>query len=223
MSSKTNYLSVQKTARILTEGQVLPGEEKMVWLIAHGYANLAPEFITRFSLLANSSHYLVVPEGLHRFYIDSFTGKVGASWMTKEERNRDIEDYCAYLDKVYETFIQPHLGKITVNALGFSQGGATICRWASRTKFPIHNLILWGTATPEDMNWEEDLEKLQRLNWIYVAGKRDRFLSEDQQKAQLNLLQKHAITPQTVIYDGLHDIVPEALELLTQKCVKQEV
>jgi predicted esterase len=142
--------------------------------------------------------------------------------MTKEERDKDIEDYCNYLDQVYQTYIAP-LGKnVIVNAMGFSQGGATVCRWAATTNCRIDNLIVWGSVIPPDMNWEADLPKLSLFNWIYVAGDKDEFLTLEQQKEQLLLLGKHHIKPDAVFYEGGHDITDAALGLLTQKCVKKD-
>lgn len=216
-----HYLKTQKTARVVIEGENTP-ELKQVWLIAHGYGHLASYFIGKMKNLYGPNHLLIVPEGLHRYYINGFSGRVGASWMTKEERDKDIEDYCNYLDQVYQIYIGP-LGKnVIVNAMGFSQGGATICRWAATTKYHIDNLIVWGSVIPPDMNWEADLEKLKSMHWIYVAGDKDEFLTADQQKEQLILLQKHQIKPEPLFYEGGHDITNAALNLLTQKCVKKD-
>src|SRR4051812_41555257 len=124
---KINYLKVEKTARVVTN-DADPKKIRSVWLIAHGYGHLANYFINKFSELNSTDNLVIVPEGLHRYYLNGHSGKVGASWMTKEEREKDIEDYVNYLDKVYETYISPLEDKIIVNALGFSQGGATICR-----------------------------------------------------------------------------------------------
>ncbi len=219
MSNSIHYLKVEKTARVVTSGTT-NSKLKQVWLIAHGYGHLASYFINKFDALNREENFIIVPEGLHRYYLNSTNGKVGASWMTKEEREKDIEDYCNYLDKVYETFIAPLRENIIINALGFSQGGATICRWAAKTKLHIDNLIIWGSVTPPDMNLKDDLQKLKYCNWIYVAGSNDEYLSKAQQQEQLELLHKYGIKPETVFYEGEHDIQVEALRLLTQKCVK---
>jgi predicted esterase len=218
MDSQVHYLKVEKTARIVTYGDL--SSAKQFWIIAHGYGHLATYFIEKFRSLDPSEHYLIIPEGLHRYYLNGFSGKVGASWMTKEDREKDIEDYCAYLDSVYDAFIPASKEKI-INAFGFSQGGATICRWAANTNKIIDNLIVWGSVIPPDMKWEDDIEKLKKINWIYVAGSEDEFLNNEQQKEQIKTLSEKQIFPDTIIYVGKHDIQKEALHLLTQKCVKK--
>ncbi len=224
MANTIHYLKVEKTAKIVSSGNPNPNL-KQVWLVAHGYGHLANYFINKFETLNAPEHMVIVPEGLHRYYLNGFSGKVGASWMTKEEREKDINDYCNYLDKVYEAFIFPLGVKVIINAFGFSQGGATICRWVAKTKHVIDNIIMWGSVIPPDMipiamGKEEEEKKLKGYNWIYVAGSQDEFLNQEQQQEQLNLLAQYHIKPQTVFYEGGHDLNSETLHLLTQKCVK---
>lgn len=219
MSDGIHYLKVQKTARVVTGGNPNP-RLKQVWLVAHGYGFLATYFIKKFNELNPDDHFVIVPEGLHRYYLNGVNGRVGASWMTKEEREIDIQDYCSYLDKVYETFISPLNKDVIINAFGFSQGGATICRWAAGTNFKVDNLIVWGSVIPPDMKWEEYLGKLQHLNWICVSASDDEFMSAQQQLEQLDILKSKGIHPHVLNYVGIHEVEPDTLNLLTEKCVK---
>lgn len=215
-----DYLKVQKTARIAIEGTNNPNL-RSVWLIAHGYGQMATYFINKFEKLFDDENLFIVPEGLHRYYLNGFNGKIGASWMTREEREKDIEDYCIYLDIVYDKYIQLLDKKIIVNALGFSQGGATICRWAAHTQNKIDNLIVWGSVIPPDMNWEEDVQKLRNLNWHYVAGDSDELLSDKRRREQLEILESYGIKPNSIHYNGGHDILEETLLLLNKNVLKK--
>lgn len=215
-----DYLKVQKTARVAIEGNNDP-DLRSVWLIAHGYGQLATFFINKFEKLYSKENLFIVPEGLHRYYLNGFSGKIGASWMTAEEREKDIADYCNYLDVVYEKYIDPLDKKVIVNAFGFSQGGATICRWAAHTKNRIDNLIVWGSVIPPDMDWETDVQKLRNLNWHYVAGDKDEFLSDKRRVEQLQVLERNGITPNSIHYKGTHDITEEALLLLKKNVLKK--
>src|SRR5438477_56805 len=82
----------------------------------------------------------VAPEGLSRFYLTESPAerRVGASWMTREDRLHEIDDYVRYLDGVYGNVV-PRNARVT--ALGFSQGTATVCRWAGLGSSRIDRLI----------------------------------------------------------------------------------
>jgi len=215
-----DYLKVQKTARVVLEGNNNP-DLKSVWLIAHGYGQLSTFFINKFEKLFGKENLFIVPEGLHRYYLNGFSGKIGASWMTKEEREKDIEDYCQYLDVVYDRYIKTLNKKVIVNALGFSQGGATICRWAAHTQNKIDNLIVWGSVIPPDMDWETDVQKLINLKWHYVAGDQDEFLSDKRRVEQLEVLERNGIKPNSIHYKGTHDILEEPLFLLNKNVLNK--
>jgi predicted esterase len=215
-----DYLKVQKTARVVTEGENNP-ELRSVWLIAHGYGQLTTFFINKFEKLFSNENLFILPEGLHRYYLNGFSGKIGASWMTREEREKDIEDYCSYMDSVYKHYIKPLDQKVIVNVLGFSQGGATICRWAAHTRYKIDNLIVWGSVIPPDMNWEQDVQKLRGLNWHYVAGDNDELLSDKRRVEQLEILERNGIKPNSIHYKGGHDILEEPLLLLNKNVLNK--
>ncbi|MDQ6717353.1 MAG: hypothetical protein M3Z17_03270, partial [Gemmatimonadota bacterium] len=98
---------VPRTARYAVLGE--PGPDlKEVWVVCHGYAQLAQRFIERFRSIASIERLIVAPEALSRFYADRGGGfhgpssQVGASWMTSEDRESEITDCIAYLDAVHD-------------------------------------------------------------------------------------------------------------------------
>lgn len=93
------FLEVQRTAKIVSLGNI-DANTTDVWLVVHGYGQLAERFINKFTTLLNESTAIIVPEALQRFYLDGTGGKIGASWMTREERELDIKDNHYYLDQV---------------------------------------------------------------------------------------------------------------------------
>ena len=66
-------------------------------IVMHGYGQLAKYFSRKFHSCP-SSYYIVAPEGPHRFYKQGYSGRVGASWMTKEAREVDIKDNLNWLN-----------------------------------------------------------------------------------------------------------------------------
>ena len=71
---------------ILNEGT----NAKKVLYVLHGYGQLAEFFVRKFRELGDE-YLIVAPEGMHRFYLQGSSGRVGASWMTKEDREQDIK------------------------------------------------------------------------------------------------------------------------------------
>lgn len=169
-------------ARYCTLGE--PGNT--AWLACHGYGQLAPYFIRHFQSLANAGHYIVAPEGLSRFYLQENSARVGASWMTREERLTDIENYLRYLDAIAK---ETGLAEVAeLNLLGFSQGVATICRWAMHTSLPFKKLVLWAGVFPPDVSPELSSQKLSTVELHQVWGKQDPYLHEGKLREQTHYL-----------------------------------
>ncbi|MEI6312193.1 MAG: hypothetical protein WCP57_08045 [Bacteroidota bacterium] len=116
-------ISVEKTARVFTLGNPDASE---VWILLHGYGMQASQMITYIEELPNENLFFIAPEGLSRFYWKGFEGNVVASWMTKEDRQDEINDYIKYLNQLIDIY---QLNTKKINVLGFSQGVATMSRW----------------------------------------------------------------------------------------------
>ncbi len=124
---------------------------------------------------------------------------MGASWMTREDRLHEIDDYVRYLDALY-SHIAPGAARVTV--LGFSQGTATVCRWAALGSSRIDRLILWGGEVPPDL----DLKRLRVPSLTLVYGTRDQFFTPKVVAATEARLREHEIGYDLVAFDGAHEI-----------------
>jgi len=91
---------INKTARYFTLG-TLSDKIETVWFVLHGYGQLAKDFIDEFSILENNTTYIIAPEAINKFYLRGFTGKIGATWLTKEDRENEIKDYNNFLENVF--------------------------------------------------------------------------------------------------------------------------
>ena len=211
-----HHLPVTRTARYATLGSA--GSAAEVWFVCHGYAQLAAPFLRHFTALDDGRRLLVAPEGLSRFYVDPEhargvrTTAVGASWMTREDREHDIADYVGYLDtlRVRVTVGVPPNTPVTV--LGFSQGVATACRWAALGREAVSRLILWAGDVPPDLDLPARRERLARARVVLVYGTRDRMIPERVREAAEERLRAAEIPYQVETYDGRHHIDARALE-----------
>ncbi len=198
-------------ARYYKLGEV-NSETKQVWFVFHGYGQLAQYFIKKFAALESREICVIAPEGLSKFYLENIasrsaggSNRVGATWMTREDREVDIENYINYLQQVYEKEIGRH-AKAKVTILGFSQGAATATRWALTGKPNFERFILWAGIFPPDMNFERGKEILGKKKVIAVYGSDDPFVTAPRMQEMLDLSSKLELTPKKLGFVGKHEI-----------------
>lgn len=201
-----HQIKVKRTARYCTLGNLHP-DTREIWLVMHGYAQLAKEFLLNFECIQNNERFIIAPEALSRFYTKGFGGKPGASWMTSENRVYEIEDYVAYLEQLAQQVVpQTFQGKIVV--LGFSQGTATATRWLNSTHFKVDTCILYAGEVAAELR-EPVAQKLMQTNMVYVTGHNDPFLKKELRESVRNMMNK--INACTIEFEGGHEIKPDVL------------
>jgi predicted esterase len=213
MTAREEHIAVTRTARLYLLGE--PGTADDVWIVCHGYGQLARRFIRSFESIAIPGRSIVAPEGLHRFYIDpppapASQRRVGATWMTREDRETDIRDYVAYLDRVVEHVIGTRTG-VRVRAFGFSQGCATAFRWAAMGARYIDQLILWAGEVPPDVDLQAAAERLRDTHITLVRGSRDELAPRGGVDRHIERLAAVGLSSELLEFDGEHEIAPGAL------------
>jgi predicted esterase len=179
---------------------------KVLLYVLHGYGQLAPYFIRKFSALEDC--YIIAPEGMHRFYLEGSSGRVGASWMTKEERQDDIEDNCNWLNMLHQQLTSENKFEKTI-ILGFSQGGATAARWFYRTTSMADHLIMWASVFPPDLNVNDFITQTPKKNF-FVLGTNDEYFNESKQLEALAFYSELKFL--TLTHGGRHDIYMDVLK-----------
>ena len=204
-------LQIEKKARYFQLGN--PGNDtSIVWVVLHGYGMLSEFFIQKFKKLETKNTLIIAPEALNRFYIDTNYGRVGASWMTKDERQDDIKENIKYLNSLMDQIIK-EIGhnRFKINVLGFSQGGATACRWVFKSGLKFENLIMWAGDIPKDTLTEDNRLKWSDMNTHLVMGKKDELINEEMKAKFLKLVTDYKLDYKLTLYDGDHRIYPDVL------------
>ena len=216
-----HHIEVTKTARYWTLGQ--PEKAREVWLVLHGYKQLARRFLRRFTPIDDGTRLVVAPEALSRFYVSAEEGRhgsasvVGATWMTREDRLSEIADYVRYLDALaVEVRSQCTESDAPVTVLGFSQGVATAARWVTHGDIVPRRLVLWGDFSPPDLDFDRARVALEHVDVALVRGRQDRALSATLAQEESARLADAGIDYTTILYDGGHDIDADALVRLAQ-------
>lgn len=185
-----------------------PADAEHVWYCLHGYGQLAPYFIRKFHSLADRVR-IIVPEGLHRFYLEGSSGRVGASWMTKEDRETDIQNQVTYLDAVFAATRRTEITqKVTV--LGFSQGAATAGRWIDQGKVTADYLINWCGMFPEDVDISIREERWAPLRFIDVQGDQDPYRKDERYHSLAQQIGPQQAV-ESFLFQGGHQILSQTL------------
>jgi predicted esterase len=132
-------LTVARTARYAVCGTA-PEETERVWVVFHGYATIAADFIAPFAKVLPAGTRVIAPEGLSRFYVrmpvpdGSHLKQTGATWLTRDDREDELRDALAMLQAVvareHAAIMAARPGRPPrVGVLGFSQGVAMSMRW----------------------------------------------------------------------------------------------
>jgi predicted esterase len=199
-------IQISKTATYHTIGNIKTA--KTIWFVLHGYGMLAEFFLRKFNTVLTETTCIIAPEGLSRFYNKGFNGRVGATWMTKKDREDEITDYINYLNQLYEIIIKENIyKKIKINVLGFSQGGATASRWVANGKICPNNFILWSSTFPDEIN----LTKFGKLNSFLLHGNKDKFIPLQEIQEKKSFLKASPTNVEFIEFNGTHDIPKEVL------------
>lgn len=196
-----NHFVDNKTFRYNTSGDL--NTANTIIYVLHGYGQLAKYFIQKFSMLNLEGLVIIAPEGMHRFYLEGTSGRVGASWMTKEDRENDIHDNIQWLSNLDE-FICRDKKNYTKIVLGFSQGGATAARWFFNSPGRFKHLILWSSVFPPDLDVSIISNPIFKGGHYFVLGNQDQYYTSDQQdeiKTQFRNIGFNVLT-----FNGKHDI-----------------
>jgi len=181
---------------------------------------------------ARESRAVVAPEALSRFYIESEVGphdaesRVGATWMTRADREHEIRDYVEYLDRVAGEVLSGGSGSAMgaeapdavpldaggrrVVVLGFSQGAETASRWVTWGRIRPDELVLWGGGLAADLPGGDVRDALDGVRVRLVSGSDDRWGQQRGADTE-DRLREVGIEPERVRFEGGHVVAAEVL------------
>ncbi len=194
-----HHLTVRRTARYFALGS---RSASRVVVALHGYGQQARYFARHFRALAGPSLRVIVPEALSRFYLDDRYQRVGASWMTREDKAHEVRDQLGYLDALAREEIGSRRPHVHLTVLGFSQGAAAATRWAALGSTRVDRVVVWGGDIPHDLDLHTLGARLPSLT--VVVGDSDYFATPDRVAALQTRLHEAALPYERVAYVGGH-------------------
>jgi predicted esterase len=211
-----HHLRVRRTARYHTLGDGGPATRE-IWIACHGYGQLAGRFIRHFRVLEHPSRLIVAPEALSRFYLDNTLphgpdARIGATWMTREDRDSEIADYVEYLDALAALLLAGRdRERVRLVAFGFSQGVATVMRWLALGQTRVHRLVAWSGSVPHDLDLAAARDRFGSVPIAYAFGDADPLFDEARVSQQYALMQAAGVAFEPVPFPGAHAIHGETL------------
>lgn len=207
--SQTHWIPVAQEHRVDSLGTVSDAT-KHVWVGLHGYGQLVQFFARHFRSLATEERAFVFPQGPHKFYLNGVHGRVGASWMTKDERLVDIANQRLYLGFVFQ-WIKQQAPKATIHCVAFSQGVATIMRCIGHQDVQPSSILAWAGSWPPDLD-ETNRAALEDLRFKACFGTRDEYITTEKQQEMIGYyLEKYNFEPSVSVYEGGHSFDVEKL------------
>lgn len=179
-------------------------ETKNIWLVFHGIGYLSRYFLKYFKHLAPKENYIIAPQAQAKYYLNGEYRHVGASWLTKENTEAEIENILNYLDAVYEA---ENLAEVeNLNIMGYSQGVSVATRFVARRKIQCKNLIMHSGKVPQELQ-AEDFDFLDNTNFNFIYGTEDEYLKSGIVEAEEKRLKQ--IFPKNMeilSFDGGHEV-----------------
>ncbi|SFE21716.1 alpha/beta hydrolase [Spirosoma endophyticum] len=208
-----HHLAVQRTARYYTIGE-LTDQTKNILFCLHGFGQLAKYFSRKFMDLDEGQTFTVVPEGLSRLYLNGEYDRIGASWLTREDREYEINDFLGYLNTLFDLVLNGRdPAEFHITLLGFSQGAATACRWLNAGHIRADRLILWAGYFPNGLTDMIDPDNLTDVDCYYVYGRQDEYLVElSDIDGYLSRLQTDVPNLKFTAFDGGHRVESDVLK-----------
>lgn len=177
-------------------------------VVLHGWGQNSRSFIRKFDALKQQNILVIAPQAPHQFYLDMATRKVGFGWLTAFDRDRGIATAVTALDTILSHVEGKTGAPLKPVLLGFSQGVSMAWRYAVHGGRAAVGVIACGGDLPPDV--EEVLSVRSRFPVMLVHGKDDSIVPFSKGEAAEAVLLSLGITPETLFFDGGHDL-PEGL------------
>ena len=153
----------------------LSNKTKNVWFVCHGMGYLSRYFLRYFEGLNKDENYIIAPQAQSKFYSPPKFKHVGASWLTKENTEKETENVMRNFDAVLAAETLPK--NINLIVLGYSQGVSVAARYVARRKLKCAQLVLHSGGMPKELQPEDFTFLNAKVSMIY--GTEDEYLNEE--------------------------------------------
>ena len=187
----------------------LTSKTKNVIFACHGMGYLSRYFLKYFKGVNSDDNYIIIPQAQSKYYIAPKMKHVGASWLTKENTLKEMENIKSYFDSVLSNEKIENLNFIF---LGYSQGVSVAMRYLAKRKIIVSKLILMSGGIPKELT-PKDFKYLKNKAAIYyVYGDKDEYITEGFLNSEKKRLENLFSNINYIEFDGNHEIKTEIIE-----------
>lgn len=172
----------------------------------HGYGQTAEDMMALMGRIPGAERRVrCAVQALHPFY--PRPGRIGACWMTSQDRELRIRENVDYVNRVVNHLRQNEPAGRVLVYYGFSQGTAMACRAAVLGGHEPAGVILHGGDIPPE------LECLDRMGRVLIArGRQDSIYKPEQWEGDLARLGASRVVTTRCEFDGGHEAGAAFLE-----------
>lgn len=174
MHSSEKEISYQ-TSNTYSTLNLLTPETKTVWFVCHGMGYLSRYFLKYFAEIDATENYIIAPQAQSKYYIPPKFRHVGASWLTKENTQKETENVMRYFDAVLKAEALPN--HVRLNVVGYSQGVSVAMRYLAKRQLHCNQLLIMSGGIPKELT-SQDFNYLNAK--IYLTyGTEDEYLDQE--------------------------------------------
>jgi predicted esterase len=192
----------------------LTSSTKNVWFVCHGMGYLSKYFIRYFKNLNTEENYIIAPQAQSKYYITPKFKHVGASWLTRENTELEMENIMTYFDSIFE--VENISEEKNLIVLGYSQGVSVAMRYVAKRRIQCSQLVLHSGGIPKELK-KEAFEffkgKAKLIYGINDAYLNDERMTEERHKAETLFGDQLEVTS----FEGVHEVNMNIIEHLIKE------
>lgn len=209
-TKQVNYLSTNTYSTLNS----LTDSTKNIWIACHGIGFLSKFFISYFEDLDPKLNYIIAPQAPSKYYQTKAYKYVGASWLTKENRELETENILNYLDALLKLEKLPSNKNIIL--LGYSQGVSVVTRWMAQRKISCSHLVIHSGSIPSELD-STSFNYLPHLKTFIIYGTKDEYLTDEKIQVQLEFSKTiFPNLPEILKFEGQHEMHKASLEKISE-------
>ncbi|SFZ94242.1 Predicted esterase [Flaviramulus basaltis] len=176
---------------------------KNVWFVCHGMGYLSRYFIRYFKDLNAEENYIIAPQAPNTYYQSKDFKHVGASWLTKENTETEIQNILEYFNAILNAEkISKNLNLIV---FGYSQGVSVTSRFVAKKQLQCSQLVLHSGGIPKELIANDF--KFLKAKVTVIYGDKDEYITEERLKYENGSAKELFGEDVNIInFDGIHEV-----------------